>query len=90
MRVLLKSAVLAAGIMAVAGSFAAAQEQQNPADVARFYAGLSVPADSTIGKFAEAKAWQAYAKAFDASWEKIDARQLVKVRAWQAANVKGA
>lgn len=90
MRVLLKSAVLAAGIMAAAGSFAAAQEQQNPAEVARFYAGLSVPADSAIGKFAEAKAWQAYAKAFDASWEKIDARQLVKVRAWQAANVKGA
>ena len=56
MRILLKSAVLAAGIMAAAGSLAAAQDQ-NPADVARFYAGLPVPADSAIGKFAEAKAW---------------------------------
>jgi hypothetical protein len=86
MRVFLKAAVLAAGLVA-AGHPAQAQDQ-NPADVARFIAGLSVPADSSISKFTQDKAWQGYAKAFDASWEKVEKQQLTKVRAWRDANVK--
>jgi hypothetical protein len=88
MRFFLKSAALAAGILAAAGSLAVAQEQ-NPGEVARFYAGLPVPAESPVGKFTQDRAWQAYSKAFGDSWEKIDSRQLGKVRTWTAANVKG-
>jgi hypothetical protein len=86
MRIFLKAAVLAAGIVA-AGQGAQAQEQ-NPGEVARFIAGLPVPAESPLTKFAKEPAWQAYAKAFDASWDKVEKQQLTKVRAWRDANVK--
>lgn len=89
MRFFVKAAALAAGILVAAGSVAVAQDQ-NPGEVARFYAGMSVPADSAVGKFTKDPAWQNYSKAFDQSWERIDSKQLTKVRAWTAANVKGA
>lgn len=89
MRFFLKSAALAAGILVAAGSIAAAQDQ-NPGEVARFYAGLSVPEESPVGKFTKDPAWKNYAKAFDASWEKVEKQQLVKVRAWTDENVKNA
>jgi hypothetical protein len=89
MRFFLKGAALAAGILVAAGSVASAQDQ-DAGEVARFYAGLSVPVESPVGKFTKDPAWQNYGKAFDASWEKIDKQQLVKVRAWTEANVKGA
>jgi hypothetical protein len=87
MRFFVKSAVLAAGMLA-AVSVASAQTQ-DAGEVARFYAGLSVPAESAVGKFAKDPAWQNYAKAFDGTWEKAEERQFKKVRAWTEANVKG-
>ena len=86
MRVFVKAAVLAAGIIA-AGHPALAQDQ-SPADVARFIEGLPVSAESPLAKFAKEPAWQAYAKAFDGSWDKVEKQQLIKVRAWRDANVK--
>ncbi len=89
MRISVRSVALAAGIFAAAASTAAAQSQ-DLGEVARFYAGLSVPADSPVGKFAKDPAWQNYAKAFEATWDKVEKQQLVKVRAWTAGNMKGA
>ena len=88
MRFFVKSAVLAAGIFVAAASTVFAQTQ-DAGEVARFYAGMSVPSDSAVGKFAKDPAWQNYAKAFDGTWEKAEDRQFKKVRAWTEANVKG-
>lgn len=99
MRFFLKSVALAASIFAATATAATAQAQaqaptpapvQDPGEVARFYAGLSVPADSPVGKFTKDPAWQNYAKAFDNTWDQVEKQQLVKVRAWTAANMKEA
>jgi hypothetical protein len=89
MRFFVKAVALAAGIVAASATAASAQTQ-DLGEVARFYAGMSVPADSAVGKFTKDPAWQNYAKAFDGTWEKVEKTQLVKVRAWTSANVKGA
>lgn len=89
MRFFVKGVALAAGIFAAAVSGASAQNQ-DLGEVARFYAGMPVPADSPVGKFTKDPAWQNFAKAFDATWDKVEKQQLVKVRAWTSANVKGA
>ncbi|MBK8009097.1 MAG: hypothetical protein IPK23_12250 [Rhizobiales bacterium] len=60
---------LAAGIFAAASN--ASAQNQDLGEVARFFAGMSVPADSPVGKFAKDPAWQNYAKAFDTTWDKI-------------------
>lgn len=88
MRFFVKSVALAAAIFVASASVATAQSQ-DPGEVARFYAGMSVPADSAVGKFTKDPAWQNYAKAFDGTWEKADEKQFKKVRAWTEANVKG-
>lgn len=96
MQFFLKSVALAAGIFAASATAATAQaQQQAPAaapqdagDVARFYAGMPVSADSAISKFTKDPAWQNYAKAFDNTWDQVEKKQLVKVRAWTAANMK--
>ena len=83
----MKTALVAAGFAALALASASAQDQ-NPAEVARFYAGLPVPADSPIAKFTKEGGWQNYSKSFDGTWDKLEKRQLVKVRAWRDANIK--
>jgi hypothetical protein len=97
MQFYVKGVALAAGIIAASAVTATAQvPAQTPAaapvqdagEVANFYAGLPVPADSPVGKFTKDPAWQNYAKAFDATWDQIEKQQLVKVRSWTSSNVK--
>ena len=97
MRIFVKGVALAAGIVAATATAATAQAPaqaqapapaQNAGEVARFYAGMSVPADSALEKFTKDPAWQNYAKAFDNTWDQVEKQQLVKVRAWTAANMK--
>jgi hypothetical protein len=66
------------------GAFAA---ESAPNDAARFLAGLK-PADGTpLAKRAEEAAWQRHARYFDAAWDKLEARQLSKIRAWQGKHL---
>ncbi|NJM35837.1 MAG: hypothetical protein HC850_15360 [Rhodomicrobium sp.] len=77
------SAILLAMMMA-GGAFAA---ESAPNDAARFLAGLK-PADGTpLAKRAEEAVWQRHAKFFDSSWEKLEARQLSKIRTWQGKHL---
>ena len=53
-------------------------------DTARFLAGLSVSEDSPLIALTQDPAWQRHAAFFDQAWAKLDARQLVGIRNWQA------
>lgn len=57
-------------------------------DTARFLAGLA-PADGTLlAKRTGERGWQRHAKFFNAAWEKLDKRQLSKIRIWQSETLK--
>jgi hypothetical protein len=64
------------------------QEVISPNDTARFLAGLQPSADSPVSKFAKDPNWQQHARYFDSAWEKLEAQQLSKIRAWSAENLK--
>lgn len=48
---------------------------------ARFLAGLPVRG-TTLESYGTDPAWAEHATAFDAAWQKLEARQLAKIRAW--------
>jgi hypothetical protein len=56
-------------------------------DTARFLAGMAPSAGSPLAKRAEEGGWKRHAKYFDGAWEKLDARQLSKIREWQGKNL---
>lgn len=64
----------------VSGAMAA---DSAPNDAARFLAGLAPAPNTPLAAKAEDAGWKRHAKFFDATWEKLDKRQLSKVRAWQ-------
>jgi hypothetical protein len=64
--------------------------QSTPNDAARILAGLAPAPNSPLAHVAEDAGWKRHAKFFDAAWDKLDKRQLTKVRAWQAKNMPSA
>ena len=54
-----------------------------PNDVARFLAGMPVPADSPLVPLTHQPAWQEHAAFFEEQFSKLNVRQLEKVHAWQ-------
>ena len=93
-----------AGLLATAlvssGVFAAAKKSPTPTplpsigpkasadDTARIMAGLTPSSGSPLASVAADPLWKQYAKSFDENWSQLDARQIVKVRAWTAQNIK--
>ena len=53
-------------------------------DTAHFLAGLPVSEASPLVALTQDPAWQRHAAFFDEAWAKLDARQLVGIRNWQA------
>ena len=53
-------------------------------DTARFLAGLGVSEGSPLVPLTQDSAWQRHAAFFDQAWAKLDARQLVGIRNWEA------
>jgi hypothetical protein len=58
-----------------------AQDTVTPNDTARFLAGLPVR-DTPLEGLSRSPAWVDHATEFDRSWKELEARQLVKIRAW--------
>ena len=51
-------------------------------------AGLTPSSGSPLASVAADPLWKQYAKSFDENWSQLDARQMSKVRAWTAKNIK--
>ncbi|MBX9775581.1 MAG: hypothetical protein K2Y71_14445 [Xanthobacteraceae bacterium] len=84
-----KFAALVAGAVMVAGAHGLAQAQSaSPDDVAKFLAGMQPSAGSPIAPLTRSQGWQRHAKWFDSNWDMLDKRQLSKIRAWSARNLK--
>jgi hypothetical protein len=73
-------AVLALAIFAQPSAAADA----SPNDAARILAGMPVAEGSPLAKLTESGGWKTHAKTFGSAWEKLDKRQLAKIRLWQA------
>jgi hypothetical protein len=59
----------------------------SPNDVARFLAGLPPADGSSLADASGSRVWQRHAAAMDAAWEKIEARQLSRIRTWSASEL---
>src|SRR3954451_5685140 len=56
-------------------------------DTAKFLAGMMPSADSPLTPLTKEAAWQRHAKFFDSAFEKLEQRQLSRIRAWADANL---
>jgi hypothetical protein len=87
MRSLLALAAVAAALLLQPAHVRAA-EGASFDDTARFLAGLQPSSDSALASLARESSWQQHARHFDAAWSDLEGRQLAKVRAWSARNIK--
>jgi len=56
-------------------------------DTAKFLAGMTPSADSPLRPLTNEAAWQRHAKFFDGAFEKLEQRQLSRIRAWADTNL---
>lgn len=82
----LRIATLAAGMLvaAVAGVHA---QTATVDDTAKFLAGMIPSSDSPLAPLTREGAWQRHAKFFDSAFEKLEQRQLSRIRAWADTNL---
>ena len=59
-------------------------QRSSATDAARYLAGLPLPPGSPLTALARDPRWIAYASAMDASFSKLDQRQLANIRTWRA------
>ena len=64
--------------------------ESTPNDAARILAGMPPSQNSPLARVTEDSGWKRHAKFFDTAWEKLDKRQLSKVRAWQSKKMPAA
>lgn len=84
-----KVAALVAGAVIVVGAQGPAFAQAaSPDDVARFLAGLPPSAGSPIAGLTRNPGWQRHAKWFDSNWDRLEKRQLSRIRAWSERYLK--
>lgn len=74
-------------VLAAAGA-ARASDGQAADDIAHFIAGLPPSANSPLAELTEEREWQQHAAFFNTSWKAFEDKQLSKVRAWSAQNIK--
>jgi hypothetical protein len=85
---LAKSLALAVTIVAIAVSGVRAASSQAADDIAHFIAGMPPSADSPLAALTSDPEWKRHAVFFNSSWKDFENRQLSKVRAWSADNIK--
>jgi hypothetical protein len=84
----LRSIFLFAFLLALAPGLARAADGQAADDIAHFLAGLPPSANSPLMSLTNDAAWKKHAELFNADWKSLENKQLEKVRAWSAANLK--
>jgi hypothetical protein len=77
--------LLAAALLAAPALYA----QASVNDTARFLAGLPVGGSSPLAPLMQDQAWKQHAGYFNTAWNKLELRQLSKVRAWGEGNLRG-
>jgi hypothetical protein len=75
-------------ILITAGGSACAAGGQAADDIAHFIAGVPPSAESPLAGLTGDAEWKRHAAFFDFHWKDLDDRQLSRVRAWSAENVK--
>jgi hypothetical protein len=80
----------AAGLFLVAAAPVRAAETASPNDTARFLAGMPVASESPLAPLTKDHAWQQHARSFDAAFERLEQRQLARIRTWSANNLAAA
>ena len=56
-------------------------------DTAKFLAGMMPSADSPLAPLTKEAAWERHAKFFDSAFEKLEQRQISRIRAWADTNL---
>ncbi|MGB0086027.1 MAG: hypothetical protein WBP94_11725 [Rhodomicrobiaceae bacterium] len=82
----IRAAVPALFIVGFLASGASAAES-TPNDAARFLAGMPPAAGTPLAERAEDSGWKRHANYFDTAWEKLEARQLSKIRDWRGTHL---
>jgi hypothetical protein len=86
---LMKIAAFAAGML-LAVALPARGDPVSANDTARFLAGLPPAAESPLTPLTKDPSWQRHARFFDTAFEKLEQRQLSKIRGWADANLTAA
>jgi hypothetical protein len=81
-----RMAMLAA-VMLVAAALPLRAQTASADDTAKFLAGMMPSADSPLVPLTKEAAWQRHAKFFDSAFEKLEQRQLSRIRAWADTNL---
>jgi hypothetical protein len=79
---------LCALLLVAAPAMLRAADGQASDDIAHFLAGLPPSENSPLAGLTNEPGWKKHAEIFNADWKSLEERQLDKVRAWSAANVK--
>src|SRR5215472_312248 len=85
---LVKSFAFALAVLIAAGGNARAAGGQPADDIAHFIAGLPPSAESPLAGLTGEAEWKRHAAFFETHWKELEDRQLSRVRAWSAENVK--
>lgn len=90
-----KIAAVAAAVCLLAARVPAQDAQVVPVpnpvnDTARVLAGMQPSTDPAMVAVTQEGAWQQHAKFFDTAWEKLETRQLSKVRQWAQTHIADA
>jgi hypothetical protein len=80
----------AAALFFVAVAPVRAADNVSPNDTARFLAGMPPAADSPLAPLTRDHAWQQHARTFDSAFERLEQRQLGRIRAWSGNNLSAA
>jgi hypothetical protein len=80
-RLLLVTALIAAPLMLHAAA--------TVNDTARFLAGLPVSGNSPLAPLTQDPAWKQHANYFGSAWNKLELRQLSKIRDWSGGALRG-
>src|SRR2546423_1583966 len=67
-----------------------AAETATANDTARFLAGMAPAPDSPLAPLTKDRSWQEHARVFDGAFERLEQRQLGRIRAWSAQNLSAA
>jgi len=82
-----RTIIAAAALFFVAVAPARATDAASPNDTARFLAGMAPAAESPLAALTKDRAWQEHARIFDGAFERLEQRQISRIRAWSAKHL---
>ncbi len=77
----------AAGLLLVGAAPVRAADAVSPNDTARFLAGMAPAAESPLAALTKDRAWQEHARIFDGAFERLEQRQISRIRTWSAKHL---